>query len=108
MRQVGFLMLLVLMIISVPFALAHPDTVGFSINPLDGIVSNNEIIGIMPDEEKNIETEFLSVSWIFQNFILFLTGIITITIVVIMTIVYGEEILQKNRLHKTKKTLSNN
>ena len=105
MRQVGFLMLLVLMIISVPFALAHPDTVGFSINTLDGIVSDNKIIGIMPDKEKNIETEFLSGSWIFQNFILFLTGIITITIVVILTTVYREEIFQKSKPHKTKKNI---
>ena len=62
----------------------------------------------MPDKEKNIETEFLSVSWIFQIFILFLTGIITITIVVILTTVYREEIFQKSRPYKTKKTFSNN
>ena len=105
MRQIGLLLSIVLIIFSVPFALAHPDTVGFSINTLDGIVSDGHIIGILQDKKGNTETEFLSISWIFQNFILLLTGIITITIVIIMTIAYREEIFKKNKQHKIKKTI---
>lgn len=92
MRKTCLLLSAVLMLSSASFAAAHPDTVGFSVGSLDGKISDSQMINLVQDSEENVKTEFLSVSWIFQNFILLLAGIIALAVAVVVVLTYREEI----------------
>ena len=97
MRKIIIFSFIVMMIFSIPFVAAHPDIVGISINTMNKIISEEDVIRKMHDNKQNTETEFLSILWIFENFILLLTGIISVIVVVIVVVTYREEIcLEKN------------
>ena len=84
-----------------PFVAAHPETVGISINTLNEITSEDKSINLIFDDDKQyVESEFLSIPWFFQNFILLLTGIITVVIVSIVAITYREEISYQKSVKK--------
>lgn len=92
---IGFIILVVIL----ENAYAHPDILGAKITYEDGHLMDYEIIG---HEEKNKEkdaepVEFLSESWIWENFILLLSLVICLTMIITVFVVCRDELPLSNK-----------
>lgn len=84
--------LIILIMSSVPFALAHPDITGVKISGENGSIKNIALIGL--DEEKidDESVEFLSNAWFWENFISLLIATIVLVMAVFIPINYREDL----------------
>lgn len=88
------ILLIFLIICITPFAYGHPDTLKAAIG------GNNQysIIDLKTpfvDNSKTIESEFLSIEWFWENFILLLSVTIVLIMVPVFVIIYKEEVFGK-------------